>query len=198
MVKLEEIKKLRSKTGVGIGACKEALDETKGDMEKAVEVLRKKGILKARKRASKATSNGHIAAYSHNGQIGVLVEVMCETDFVARTEKFKKFAKDIALHVAASSPLYLSSEDIPEKALKKEKRIIREKLEKEGKPEKIMDKIMKGQLQKYYGEVCLLDQPYVRDDSKTIKNFLDEAVASFGERIAIGRFVRLELGEDNN
>jgi elongation factor Ts len=195
-VTLDTIKELRRKTGVGIGACKEALEETKGDFEKSVEFLRKKGILKAQKRASRETANGFIGSYVHNGQIGVLVELASETDFVSRGEKFQKLARELAIHIAAESPLYVSREDVPKKVLDKEKEIMKSKLKDEGKPEKILEKIVEGQLNKYYEEVCLLDQPYVRDDSKKISDLINEAVAAFGEKIEIKRFVRMVLGAE--
>lgn len=195
-ITMEIIKDLRKKTGVGIKDCKEALEKTDGDFEKAVEFLRKKGILNAQKRAGRDTANGFIGSYVHNGQIGVLVELVCETDFVSRNEKFQKLAKELAIHVAASSPIYVSREDVPDDVLEKEKEIAREKLEKEGKPKDILDKIVEGQLEKYYEDFCLLDQPYVRDEKKRIKDLINEALAAYGEKIEIRRFVRITLGED--
>ncbi len=197
-ITLSLIKDLRSKTGVGISDCKEALTESNGDFEKAVEILRKKGVLKARKRSSKEAINGFMGSYIHsNGQIGVLVELVCETDFVARNDKFQKLAYEISLHIAASNPIYVSKEDIPDKVLEKEKEIAKDKLEKEGKPKDILDKIVIGQLNKYYGETCLYDQAYVRDEKKTISNLIEEAIASFGEKIEVRRFVRFEVGESD-
>ncbi|MBN2015964.1 translation elongation factor Ts [Candidatus Dojkabacteria bacterium] len=196
-ITLDEIKELRSKTGIGIADCKEALEQSKGDFEKAVEFLRKKGILKAKKRASRETANGFIGSYVHNGQIGVLVELVCETDFVSRNEKFQSLAKEISLHVAAECPLYLSREDVPNDVLQKEKEIIAERLKKEGKPEHILAKIVEGQMSKFYEEVCLLEQPYVRDNKKRIRDLVDEAVASFGEKVEISKFVRIVLGEED-
>jgi elongation factor Ts len=195
-ITLEMIKTLRKKTGTGISACKEALEESDGDSDKAVEYLRKKGILKAKKRADRETLNGHIESYIHHGQIGVLVELLSETDFVARNEKFVKLAHDIALHIAAAAPLFVSKEDVPQDALRKEKEIARDRLKEEGKPEELLDRIAEGQLQKYYEEVCLLEQPFVRDEKKKVKDIIDEAVAAFGEKIEIGRFVRLVLGSE--
>lgn len=196
-IALEDIKKLRKKTGVGISDCKEALEDSKGDFEKAVEFLRKKGVLKAKKRAARETTNGYIGSYVHNGQIGVLVELECETDFVARNEKFQKLAWEIALHIAASSPFYVSKDDVPKREVEKEKEIISDRLKEEGKPEHILDKIIEGQIQKFYEEVCLLEQPYVRDEKKKIKDLISETVAAFGEKIEIGRFIRLSLGEED-
>lgn len=194
-VTLDTIKELRKKTGVGVSDCKEALEESKGDFERAIECLRKKGVMKAQKRAGRETANGYIGSYVHNGKIGVLVELACETDFVSRNEKFQKLASEIALHIAASSPEYLAPEDVPKKVLEKEKEIGKEKLKKEGKPENILDKIVEGQLAKFYEEVCLLEQAYVRDEKKKIKDLISEAVASFGEKIEIKRFVMMILGE---
>jgi elongation factor Ts len=195
-ITLEMIKNLRKKTGIGISACKEALEKSDGDSDKAVEYLRKKGILKAKKRADRETLNGHIGSYIHHGQIGVLVELLSETDFVARNEKFIKLAHDIALHIAAAAPLFVSKEDIPQDVLDKEKEIAQDRLKEEGKPEELLDRIAEGQLQKYYEEVCLLEQPFVRDEKKKVKDIIDEAVAAFGEKIEIGRFVRLVLGSE--
>lgn len=195
-ITLDMIKSLRKKTGIGISACKEALEQSDGDAEKAVEYLRKKGILKAKKRADREMTNGHIGSYIHHGQIGVLVEILSETDFVSRSDKFKNLAHDVALHIAASAPLYVSREDVPQDVLEKEKEIARDRLKEEGKPEELLDRIAEGQLEKYYEETCLLEQPYVKDDKKKIKDIIDEAVASFGEKIEITRFVRLVLGSE--
>ncbi len=196
-ITLKTIKELRAKTGVGINDCKEVLEKTNGDFEKAVEELRKKGVLKAKSRAGKVTSNGFIGSYIHNGQIGVLVEVMSETDFASRNEKFQKLANDIAMHIAANDPEYVSRDDVPEDVLEKEKEIAKDKMKDEGKPEEILDKIAEGQLEKFYEEVCLLDQPFVRDDKKKVKDLIDEAIASFGERIEVGRFKRMMLGGED-
>jgi elongation factor Ts len=195
-ITLDVIKNLRKKTGVGIQACKEALEKSNGNEEKAIEYLRTKGIMKAQKRAGREASNGFIGCYVHQGQIGVMVEVMCETDFVSRNKKFQDLAREIALHIAAESPLYVSKDDVPDKVLSKEKEIASEKLKEEKKPQKIIDKIVEGQIQKYYEEVCLLDQPYVRDNSKKIEDLINEAVAAYGEKIEIRRFTRIVLGED--
>jgi elongation factor Ts len=195
-INLEIIKELRRKSGVGVGDCKEALEESDGDFDKAIDILRKKGVLKAKKRASREASNGFIGSYVHQGQIGVLVELVCETDFVARNERFQKLAHEIALHIAASSPIYVSAEEVPEKVKEKEVEIIKDRLKEEGKPEEILEKIAEGQLAKFYEETCLLDQPYVRDEKKKIKDLIAEAVAAFGEKIEVRRFVRLVLGEE--
>jgi len=195
-VSFEDLIKLRKKTGIGLKDCKEAIEESKGDIEKAIEILRKKGILKAQKRAGKEAKNGFIGSYVHNGQIGVLVELASETDFVGRDEKFRELAHNLALHIAAEAPIYISRDDVPEDTLEKEKEIFRANLIKEGKPEKIIDKIVSGQINKYYEEVCLLDQPFVKDEKKKIKDLIDEAVALFGEKIEIQDFVRMVLGEE--
>ncbi|MBU0975342.1 MAG: translation elongation factor Ts [Patescibacteria group bacterium] len=196
-IAMESIKDLRKKTGVGIQDCKEALEKSGGDFEKAVEFLRKKGVLKAQKRAGRDTENGFIGSYVHNGQIGVLVELVCETDFVSRNEKFQVLARELAIHVAASAPSFVSREDVPAQVLKKEKEIIIEKLGKECKPKEILDKIAEGQLEKYYEDFCLLDQPYVRDEKKKIKDLINEVIAAYGEKIEIRRFTRMILGEDD-
>lgn len=193
---LAEIKNLRKQTGVGVKDCMEALEKSNGDMDKAVEFLRKKGVLKAQKRSGRDVSNGYIGAYVHQGQIGVLVEVLCETDFVARNEKFQKLVKELCLQVAASSPLYVSVDDVPEKVLEKEKSIILGKLEKEGKDKKILNKIAEGQLKKFYEEYCLLEQVYIRDEKKRIKDLINESVAAFGEKVEVRRFNRIVLGEE--
>ena len=196
-VTLTEIKVLREKTGVGVQDCKEALQQSNGDFEKAIDFLRKKGTLKAQKRADKIAINGYIGSYIHNGRVGVLIELMCETDFVARNEKFQKLANELALHIAAASPLYIQKENVPKKVLEREKSIILDKVKGEKKPKNILDKIAEGQLNKFYGEVCLMEQVYVRDEKKTIRNLLEEALASFGEKIEIRRFVRMDLGENS-
>ena len=195
-VTMEQIKELRAATGAGIMDCKNALIEAKGDFDKAVEVLRKKGLAKAAKRASREASEGVVELYSHgNGRVGVMVEVNCETDFVARSEAFRKLAHEIALQIAAMSPQYVSEEDIPEDALAREREIAREQALREGKPEKIVDRIVEGRLKKFKDEVCLLNQAYIRDDKMTIADLLNQNIAAIGENIIIRRFVRWELGE---
>lgn len=193
-VTIEQIKKLRAQTGAGLTDCKEALEASKGDMEKAYDYLRKKGMAKAQKRAEKEANNGFIGSYIHNGKIGVLVELNCETDFVARNEKFQDLARDIAMHIAASTPLYISTDEVPEEVLEKERKIYKEELLKEGKPEKIIDNIVEGKLNKYYEEVVLLKQLFVKDNSKKIEDLLNEAISSIGEKVLISRFVRFEVG----
>ena len=190
------VKELREKTGAGMMDCKKALEECGGDEEKAIAWLREKGIAKAQKRAGKTAAEGIIGSYIHmNGKIGVLVEINRETDFVAKNEKFQEFAKNIAMQIAASSPKYISPEDIPEDVLEKEKEIYANQCKAEGKPEHIIPKIVEGKLKKFYQEVCLLHQPYIRDDSLTIQDLLNELVAVLGEKIVIRRFVRFEVGE---
>ena len=191
------VKQLRDKTGAGMMDCKKALEASSGDEEKAVAWLREKGISKAQKRAGKTASEGMVGSYIHmNGKIGVLVEINCETDFVAKSDKFQEFAKNVAMQIAAANPAYVSSEDVPEKVLEKEKEIYSNQAKSEGKPENIIPRIVEGKLKKFYKEVCLLEQPYIRDDSITIQDLLNELVSVLGEKIVIRRFVRFEVGED--
>ncbi|MCS7205040.1 MAG: translation elongation factor Ts [Leptospiraceae bacterium] len=191
----EEIKKLREMTGAGITDCKAALIETNGDIEKAIEVLRKKGIAKAAKKMDRATNQGLIASYIHtNGQIGSLVEVNCETDFVSRNEEFYQLAQDLAIQVAAYNPLSILPEDLDPAIVEKEKEIIREQLRNEGKPENIIEKIVEGKIQKFYEEVCLLKQPFYKDEKKTVEEYIKEHIAKFGENIRVSRFARFQVG----
>jgi len=195
-VDLELIKELRARTGAGVLDCKNALIETEGDIEKAIEVLRKKGIAKAAKKVGRQTNDGVIMAYIHPGnRIGVLVEVNCETDFVARTEDFQKFAREIAIQIAAMNPVAVSRDSVPEEVLEKEKEIYREQAISMGKPEHIVEKIVQSKLENFLKEKVLLEQPYFRDNKKTIEEFVKENIAKFGENITIKRFVRFELGE---
>jgi elongation factor Ts len=190
------VKELREKTNAGMMDCKKALTETDGDFEKAVDYLREKGIAKAAGKAGRATKEGIIASYIHAGsKLGVLVEINCETDFVARTEDFQAFAKDIAMHVAAAAPITVAREEIDQNAIAKEREIYKQQALNEGKPEKIIDKIVEGKLEKYYSEVCLLEQTFVKDSDKTIKEYLDETIGKLGENMTIRRFVRFHLGE---
>ncbi len=196
-ISAQMVKTLRDKTGAGMMDCKKALTESGGDEEKAIAWLRQKGLSKAAKRAGRATSEGLIGSYIHtNGKIGVMVELKCETDFVARNERFQQLAKDLAMQIAASSPICVSPEDLPADVLEKEKAIYRQKALDEGKPEKIVDKIVEGSLKKYYQETCLLEQPYIRDDKRAVKELVNDTVAVLGENIQVGRFVRMVLGED--
>ncbi|MHB2147428.1 translation elongation factor Ts [Calditrichota bacterium LG25] len=190
------VKELRDKTGAGMMDCKKALQEAEGDFEKAVELLRKKGIAKAAKRAEREANEGVVTAYIHPGsKLGVLVEVNCETDFVAKTDDFQAFAKNIAMHIAASNPLAISREELDQQTLEKEKQLYREQALESGKPENIVDRIVEGRMEKYFSEVCLLEQPYVKDPDKTIKDLLTETIAKVGENINIKRFARFRIGE---
>jgi elongation factor Ts len=190
------VKELREKTGVGMMDCKKALTESDGDFEKAVDFLRQKGLASAAKRAGRAASEGVVGSYIHMDKIGVMVEINCETDFVARTDDFKELVKDVAMHIAAANPAYLSREDVPEDVLDREKEIYRAQVE--GKPANVVDKIIEGKLEKFYSESCLLDQVFVKDPDgkKKIKDLIVEKVAKLGENIMIGRFVRFQLGEN--
>ena len=193
----EMIKELRARTGAGVLDCKKALEQADGDMDKAVEILRKMGIAKADKKIGRETKEGIIEAYIHPGaQLGVLVEVNCETDFVARTEEFKQFAHEIAMQIAAAAPRYVSIEDIPEEVIEKEKEIYRAQLKDSNKPEHVIEKIIEGKLKKFYQEVVLLEQPYIRDESKTIKELLKETIGKLKENIQIKRFARFRVGEE--
>ncbi len=190
------VKDLREKTGAGMMDCKKALTETGGDFQKAVDFLRQKGLATAAKRAGRIASEGRIGSYIHaGGKIGVMVEVNCETDFVAKTDDFQVFAKDIAMHIAASSPLYIRREEVTPEALEREKEIYRAQARDAKKPEKIMDKIVEGKLEKFYGEVCLLEQPFVRDPDITIQDLLNGFIGKVGEKVEIRRFTRFQVGE---
>ncbi len=193
---IEKVKELREKTGAGMMACKDALQESEGNIEKAIENLRKKGIASAEKKQIRETTQGQIESYIHaGGKLGVLVEVNCETDFVAKCDDFKNLCKEIAMQIAASSPQYVSKEDIEEETLSKEKDIYKTQLLKEGKPEKIIEKIIEGKLQKFYEQVCLLEQPYIREEKKKLQEIIKEAVGKIGENIKVKRFVRFKIGE---
>ncbi|MBM3298137.1 MAG: translation elongation factor Ts [Candidatus Aminicenantes bacterium] len=190
------VKELRQRTGIGMMECKKALEESGGDMEKAIAVLRKKGYARAKDKASRETSEGLVGSYIHtNGKIGVLVQLHCETDFVARNSDFQDLVKNIALHIAAARPKFLSAEDIPTSVLEEEKAVIREQLKDQKKPPEIVEKIVQGKLGKFFEEVCLLDQPYIRDDKVSIRQLVESMVAKLGENIKIGRFARFEIGE---
>jgi elongation factor Ts len=192
-----DVKKLREKTGVGMMDCKKALAETGGDFDKAVDILRKKGIEVAAKRSGRQASQGVIGSYIHmGGKIGVLLEVNCESDFVAKSEGFTNFVKDISMQIAAASPDWVSRDEVPEDVLSKEKEILKEQALKSGKPEKVIEKIVEGKLNKFYAERCLLDQGFVKDQDKTIKQLLDELMAKTGEKCLIRRFARFQVGEE--
>jgi elongation factor Ts len=191
------VKELRVKTGAGMMDCKEALAAADGDFEKAIDYLRKKGMSAATKRSSKAAKDGTVASYIHmGGKIGVMVEVNCETDFVAKTEDFQSMARDIAMHVAASNPLFVRADEIPAETLEREKSIYREQLTVEKKPEKIWDKIIEGKLKKYNEEVCLVDQKFIKNTDITVGTLVSNMIAKTGENIIIRRFARFQLGEE--
>ena len=191
-----QIKELRDATGVGILDCRKALTEADGDIEKAMDLLRERGLAKAAKRAGRAASEGVVEQYSHiGGRVGVMVEVNCETDFVGRSEAFRNFAHDVALQIAALSPLYVTEDDIPAEALEREASVAEGKARQEGKPEQIIPRIVEGFIGKYKDETVLLRQAFIKDDSKTIQDLLNENIVAIGENIVIRRFVRWELGE---
>lgn len=190
------LKDLREITGAGVSDIKSALQESGGDKDKAVEILRKKGQSKLTKKSERVAKEGVVESYVHaGGRIGALVEVNSETDFVARTEAFKKLAKELALHIAAANPLYINVADVPEEVIAKEKEIYKEQALAEGKPKNVLDKIVEGKLSKYYEEVCLLEQPYFRDPSKKVKEIVSESVAKMGENVVIRRFARYQVGK---
>lgn len=191
----ELVKELREQTAVGIMACKNALQEADGDITQAVDILRKKGIAKAQKREGRSASEGQVQAYIHmGGRIGVLVEVNCETDFSAKTDDFSNFTRNLAMHIAATNPMALTQEGLPADILEREKEIYRAQALESGKPEKVMDKIVDGKMKKFFSEVCLLNQPYVRDPDLTIEDLLNELKVKTGENVIIRRFARFQLG----
>ena len=196
MITAEMVKKLREKTGAGMMDCKKALEDAGGDMDKAIELLRERGLAKAAKKASRVAAEGIVESYIHgNGRIGVLVEINCETDFVARNEEFRQFAKDIAMQIAAANPKYVSREEVPLDVIEKEKTILRQQALNEGKPENVVDRIVEGRLEKFFEEVCLLEQPWIKNPDMKIKDLLTEKIAKIGENIVIRRFARFERGE---
>ncbi|NLX69390.1 MAG: translation elongation factor Ts [Clostridiales bacterium] len=196
MITASMVKELRERTGAGMMDCKKALQDANGDIEKAIELLRERGLAAAAKKTGRIAAEGIVDSYIHfGGKIGVLVEVNCETDFVAKTDDFKSFVRDIAMHIAAANPQYLSRDDVPQEVVEKEREILRIQTLNEGKPEKIVDKIVDGRINKFYKEVCLLEQPYVRDPDKTVQDVVMETIAKFGENINIRRFTRYEMGE---
>ena len=194
-ISIDEIKRLRELSGVGITDAKKALQDAGGDFDRALSEMRKKGLTKAEKRGQREARAGLIGGYVHDGRIGVLVEVNCETDFVAKTDEFKGLVKDLSLHIAASAPLYVSQADIPENDKKKVQQEFTEKVQAEGKPDNIVTQIVDGMLSKYFAERCLLDQPFVKDPDKTVGDIVKEANAKLGENIVVRRFSRLALGE---
>jgi len=194
-ITVDMIKELRARTGAGMMDCKRALEETGGDMDKAVDVLRKKGLAQAAKKASRAAEEGLVVSYiHHNNRVGVLLELKCETDFVARTDEFQELARNIAMHIAMANPQYVSRDQIPQEVIEHEMSIEREKAKAEGRPEAVLDKIVQRRMAKFYESVCLLDQPFIKDDSKKIADLINETIARLGENIVIGRFARFELG----
>jgi len=195
-ISIELVKDLRQRTGAGVNDCKAALLEAKGSMEAAIDYLRRKGLATAAKKAGRIATDGMVSSYIHaGGKMGVLVEVNCETDFVAKTEDFQTFVKNIAMHIAATNPQYIRREEIPGEVLERERAIYRTQAQEAGKPEKIIDKIVEGKMERFYSEVCLLEQTYVRDPDLTIKELLDAMIAKVGENISIRRFARFQLGE---
>ncbi|MBN1938345.1 MAG: translation elongation factor Ts [Candidatus Aminicenantes bacterium] len=190
----EMVKDLRERTGIGMMECKRALEESSGDQDKAIEILRKKGYARAAEKADRAASEGRVGAYIHtNGKIGVLVEVNCETDFVAKNEEFQDLVKNIAMHIAAANPKYVAPADIPADILEKEREIIREQFKDSKKPAEIVEKIVEGKLTKFYEETCLLEQPYIRDDKMKVKDLLTQFISKFKENTKVGRFTRYQI-----
>jgi elongation factor Ts len=195
-VTAQMVKELREKTGAGMLDCKKALEEANGDLTKAGELLREKGLAAASNKAGRIATEGAVESYIHaGGKVGVLVEVNCETDFVGKTEQFRSFVRDLAMHIAAASPIYVKREDVPPEALDKEKEILRNQALNEGKPEKIVDKMVEGRISKYYEEFILMEQQFIKDPDKTISQLLNEKISQIGENISIRRFVRFGLGE---
>ncbi len=196
MISANDVKNLRERTGAGMMDCKNALSEANGDVEKAIEILREKGLAAAVKKSGRIAAEGIVESYIHmGGRIGVLLEVNCETDFVAKTPEFKSFVHDIAMHIAAANPTYVSEDEVSEADIEKEKAILRTQALNEGKPEKIVDKMVEGRILKFKKEICLLEQPFVKDPDKTIRDIVTEQVARIGENISVRRFVRYEMGE---
>lgn len=196
MITAQMVKELRERTSAGMMDCKRALEATNGDMEKAIDELRTKGLAKAAKRAGKVASEGTVISYIHGaGRIGVLVEVNCETDFVAKTEEFKQLAYDIAMQIAAANPQYISREAVPVETLEREKEVLKAQALEEGKPEKVIEKMVEGRLEKYYKENCLLEQQFIKDTDISVQELIHEKIAKMGENISIRRFARYEVGE---
>lgn len=195
-VSASAVKELRERTGAGMLDCKKALDETGGDVDKAIALLREKGLAAAANKAGRIATEGVVESYIHaGGRIGVLVEVNCETDFVAKTDQFREFARDIAMQIAAANPKFVRREEVPSDEIEKEKEILKNQALNEGKPEKIVEKMVEGRISKYYEEYCLLEQNFIKDPDKTINELLNEKISKIGENISIRRFVRYELGE---
>ena len=196
MITAQMVKELRERTGAGMMDCKKALESTGGDMEKAIDELRTKGLAKAAKKAGRVASEGIVISYIHGGgRIGVLVEVNCETDFVAKTPEYKQLAYDIAMQIAASNPEFISREEVPEEILHREREVLRAQALEEGKPEKVIEKMVEGRLDKFFKERCLMEQPFIKDTDKSVQELIHEHVAKMGENITVRRFVRYEVGE---
>lgn len=201
MIKIDKelIQELRDRTGLGMMDCRKALEETHGNVEAAIEVLRKKGTLVAAKRAARATSEGIVHAYIHPGdRLGVMVEINCETDFVARTDALRTLAKDLCMHIAAIKPLYLNPEEVDRAFLEKEKNILKEQLVNSGKPEAMINQIVEGKLNKLYAEICLVKQQFIKNDQQTVQDAINEVIAKTGENVVVKRFARFELGVEKN
>lgn len=194
-IEMKDISRLREMTGAGMMDCKKTLEEAGGDFDKAIELLRKKGAATAAKRAEREANEGVIATYLHNGRIGAMLELNSETDFVAKNDDFKQLAQDLAMHVAAAAPDYVSPDDVPTEVVEKEREIEGEMLKDSGKPEEVLKKIIDGKVQKFYSQVCLLKQPYVKDPNITIEDLINEKTAAIGEKLVVRRFVRYELGK---
>ena len=196
-ISMDLIRELRNKTGAGVMDCKQALVEAGGDIQNAQDILRKKGSVGAIKRSTRETEEGLISSYVHSGsKLGVLLEVNCETDFVARTSEFYQLAKELAMQIAAMDPLWIKPEDVPKEVIEKEKEIYKKQAQESGKPEKVLDKIVQGRLQKYFTQVCLLEQPYIKDPKLKVKKLLAELIAKLGENIRVQRFARFKVGEE--
>ncbi|HEX2897603.1 MAG TPA: translation elongation factor Ts [candidate division Zixibacteria bacterium] len=195
-INANQVKELRDRTGAGMMDCKKALTEASGNIDRAVTVLREKGIAKAASKEGRTTAEGVVASYVHAGdKLGVMVEINCETDFVARTDRFKTFSRDVAMHIAATNPLCVTRDQMNPELLEKEKEIFKQQAAKEGKPEKVLDKIVEGRVEKFYAETVLLEQPFVKDNDKTVEELVKEMIAALGENIQIKRFARFRLGE---
>ncbi len=196
MITAQMVKDLRERTGAGMMDCKNALNDANGDVEKAIDILREKGLAAAAKKAGRIAAEGIVEAYIHGGgRIGVLVEINCETDFVAKTPEYKEFCRDIAMQIAASSPEYVRREEVSEEVLDRERNIARTQALNEGKPEKIVDKIVEGRLEKFYKQACLVEQEYIKDNDKTVQDYVNDQIAKIGENISIRRFARFHVGE---
>ncbi len=191
------IRELRNKTGAGVMDCKQALLEAGGDIQKAQDILREKGSVVAIKRSARETQEGLVSSYVHSGnKLGVLLEINCETDFVAKTSEFSQLAKELAMQIAAMDPLWIKPEDVPKEVIEKEKEIYKKQVQESGKPEKVIEKIAQGRLEKYFTQVCLLEQPYIKDPKLKVKDLITESITKLGENIRVGRFTRLKVGEE--